>query len=332
MLMKKLMLLFFAIIFVTTSASAASSIKFKVGDLYYIGNNDNGTATVTYEGWYYDDFSGYYFYTYYSNLPHDIVIPETVTYNDVTYTVTGIGDNAFWMNSNSIDAGTLYIESVNIPTSVTWIGNNAFTYTQSNVSIRISSIESWLNIDIQDDLTFCEGYRLFLNGSEIESLLIPNSITEVKNYAFKDCKSLTTVEIHNSVTSIGKRAFAGCTSLTSIYSKIKEPQNVTYGYNIFYDVNKNTCVLYVPKGTKDLYLATSPWSEFVNIEEVEYNDDEYSCDVDGDGTVTAGDLTVLYNFLLNNDSSALVNGDIDGDGAITAADITIIYNYLLGNQ
>ncbi len=54
-------------------------------------------------------------------------------------------------------------------------------------------------------------------------------------------------------------------------------------------------------------------------------------DVDGDGVVTAGDITALYNFLLNNDSTAIVNGDQDGDGAITAGDITLIYNILLGN-
>lgn len=54
-------------------------------------------------------------------------------------------------------------------------------------------------------------------------------------------------------------------------------------------------------------------------------------DVDGDGVVTAGDITALYNFLLNSDVSALVNGDQDGDNAITAGDITFIYNFLLGN-
>lgn len=54
-------------------------------------------------------------------------------------------------------------------------------------------------------------------------------------------------------------------------------------------------------------------------------------DVDGDGTVTAGDITALYNFLLNGDDSAIVNGDQDGDGTITAGDVTMIYNILLGN-
>ena len=54
-------------------------------------------------------------------------------------------------------------------------------------------------------------------------------------------------------------------------------------------------------------------------------------DVNGDGTVTAADITALYDFMLNNDSSHIVNGDQNGDGTITAADVTAVYNILLGN-
>lgn len=55
-------------------------------------------------------------------------------------------------------------------------------------------------------------------------------------------------------------------------------------------------------------------------------------DVDGDGTVTAGDVTILYNILLDNNFTGAVNADQDGDGEITAGDITIVYNILLGNK
>ncbi len=54
-------------------------------------------------------------------------------------------------------------------------------------------------------------------------------------------------------------------------------------------------------------------------------------DVDGDGTVTAADITALYSYLLDGDDSAIVDGDVDGDGTITAGDITYIYNILLGH-
>ena len=55
-------------------------------------------------------------------------------------------------------------------------------------------------------------------------------------------------------------------------------------------------------------------------------------DVNGDGNVTAADVTALYNWLLNNDNSAIVNGDQNGDGNITSGDVTFIYNILLGSE
>ena len=55
-------------------------------------------------------------------------------------------------------------------------------------------------------------------------------------------------------------------------------------------------------------------------------------DVNGDGSCTSADVTVLYNYLLNEDASAIVNGDQDGDGSITSGDITAVYNILLNNK
>lgn len=55
-------------------------------------------------------------------------------------------------------------------------------------------------------------------------------------------------------------------------------------------------------------------------------------DVDGDGTVTSADVTILYNYLLNGDQTYFATSDVDGDGTVTAADVTLIYNILLGNE
>lgn len=52
-------------------------------------------------------------------------------------------------------------------------------------------------------------------------------------------------------------------------------------------------------------------------------------DVNGDGHVNSGDVTSLYNWLLNEDDSSLVNGDQDGDGHISSVDVTFIYNLIL---
>ena len=54
------------------------------------------------------------------------------------------------------------------------------------------------------------------NSSLTGTLTIGNSVTEIGNFAFDFCTSLTDVTIGNSVTSIGSNAFRGCTSLTAV--------------------------------------------------------------------------------------------------------------------
>ena len=53
--------------------------------------------------------------------------------------------------------------------------------------------------------------------------------------------------------------------------------------------------------------------------------------MNGDGIVTATDVTALYNYMLTGDTTAIVNGDQNNDGAITASDVTVVYNVILGN-
>ena len=53
-------------------------------------------------------------------------------------------------------------------------------------------------------------------------------------------------------------------------------------------------------------------------------------DVNGDGLVSSVDVTVLYNWLLNNDDSNMKHGDQNGDGIVSSVDVTIVYNILLG--
>lgn len=54
-------------------------------------------------------------------------------------------------------------------------------------------------------------------------------------------------------------------------------------------------------------------------------------DVNGDGSVTSSDVTVLYDYLLTGNTEYLKNGDVNGDGQITSSDVTAVYDILLGN-
>ena len=55
-------------------------------------------------------------------------------------------------------------------------------------------------------------------------------------------------------------------------------------------------------------------------------------DVNGDGVCNAADVTALYNWILNNDDTALKNGDQNGDNVINAGDVTCVYNIILGTS
>ena len=54
-------------------------------------------------------------------------------------------------------------------------------------------------------------------------------------------------------------------------------------------------------------------------------------DVNCDGEVTSGDITALYNYLLNGDETYIATSDVNGDGVITSVDVTLIYNILMGD-
>jgi len=124
-----------------------------------------------------------------------VVIPKTVTYKDVKYSVTSIG-NAFAYCSG--------LTSVTIPNSVTSIGNLAFGGCSSLTSVTIPN--SVTNI----------GGCAFNDCTSLTSITIPNSVTSIGWGAFGGCSGLTSVIIPNSVTSIEEGAFSGCSSLTSV--------------------------------------------------------------------------------------------------------------------
>ena len=137
----------------------------------------------------------------------NVVIPSSVVYNNVTYSVTSIRKCAF--------EGCSALTSITIPNSVTSIGSDAFYDCTSLTAVYITDLEAWCKIDFQST-PLSYAHHLYLNGKEIKELVIPNSVTSIRGYAFRGCSGLTSVTIHNSVTSIGDYAFSGCSGLTSV--------------------------------------------------------------------------------------------------------------------
>ena len=60
------------------------------------------------------------------------------------------------------------------------------------------------------------GWSKFIGCRSLTSLVIPDSVTNIGDYAFSGCRSLTDIVIPDSVTNIGDYAFWNCRSLTNI--------------------------------------------------------------------------------------------------------------------
>jgi len=106
------------------------------------------------------------------------------------------------------------LTSITIPNSVTSIGEGAFAKCDGLTSIVIAKGNS--KYDSRDN---CNAIIETETNSLIagcKNTTIPNSVTEIGDYAFMWCDGLTSITIPNSVTEIGKWAFNGCTGLTSI--------------------------------------------------------------------------------------------------------------------
>ena len=124
--------------------------------------------------------------------------------------VTKIGNYLFY--------GCSSLTGVTIPASLTSVGSYAFENCTSLSRVDISNLSAWCKIDFSTSASnpVYYGKRLYLNGSEIQRLTIPNDITMLDSYAFYSCNSLTEVVIPSNVTYINNSAFSQCQNLASV--------------------------------------------------------------------------------------------------------------------
>ena len=106
----------------------------------------------------------------------------------------------------------------------------------------------------------------------LTSVVIGNSVTTIGYQAFYYCDSLTSVVIGNSVTSIGEWAFAGCSSLTSV---VIGDSVTSIGSDAFYNCSKLEKVYY--KGTAEDWanITIGGWnSSLTNATRYYYSESE----------------------------------------------------------
>ena len=206
-----------------------------------------------------------------------ITIPSTVAFQgNPTTSVTwlpktcsiGTGDNApFYSTSSKITSfvfgdsvqtipGYLCykmnkLENIALPEKLVTIGQYAFNgcslLKDVTIPASVSSIGTYA-------FAFC---------TSIKNFVFPQGIKTVATSILEGATGLTEVIIPATVTTINQDAFYNCSGLKAIYNYAFTPQSIpTRALN---NVDKSTCVLYVPMDYIDLYKAADVWKEFYNI-------------------------------------------------------------------
>ena len=230
---------------------SASAYDVELDGIYYNLIKETKTAEVTCR--YGNDYSG------------EIIIPESITFKDTEFSVSGIGEYAFNYCSN--------LTSVTIPNSVTSIGSCAFSDCSNLISVTIpnsvTSIGSYaflacsnlISVIIPNSVTSI-GDCVFHRCTSLTSITIPNSVTSIESGTFNLCTSLTSITIPSSVTIIGDDAFLSCTSLTSITI----PNSVTrIGFSAFEDCTSLTSIT-IPNSV--LFIGINAFSGCNGLENV----------------------------------------------------------------
>ena len=187
-----------------------------------------------------------------SGYEGDIVIPSTVTYNGVEYSVTAVEEESF--------SYSIKLTSVSIPATVTDLGSEPFASCGKLTAITVApdnqiyrSIDGVLYDKNVTTIIACPGARAgefavpetvrtvassaFYGCSKLTSVTLPASVSEIGERAFKSCTYLESVNIPNGITEIKDHLFYGCASLMSV----NIPNGVVrIGENAFYYCKKLT--------------------------------------------------------------------------------------------
>jgi len=265
--------------------------------------------------------------------PNCIVGNPNLTTLTLNEGVTNVMDGALMNNKR--------LKTVNLPASLNVLPANVFlqdslkTITVSSGNTKFASIDGVLfNYDKTKLLRWPAsntqfGGQLPITVTELgdyacykfkrDNVILSNDVTSIGDNCFNGAL-IKAITLGSGLQSLGANALSGCSNLASIVCTAVDPP-ATNGS--FTGLNQSAITLSVPTLAVPAYKAANEWKEFiVNV----YGD------VDGDGHVSSVDVTAIYNYMLNGDSSALVNGaDLDGDGHISSVDITVLYNIMLGN-
>ena len=224
----------------------------------------------------------------------DIVIPETVTYDNITYKITSLERGCFegcWLLTSinltssitSLESGCFEgcwsLTSINLPSSITSLGDGCFRdcsrLTSINLPSSITSLGSYCfrgcsrltSINLPSSIISLDR-SCFRGCCSLTSINLPSGITSLGESCFSECSSLASIELPSALTSLGENCFEKCSHLTSMLCLAVEPPNcILKEYTDTHNTSlvNNTMSLYVPKESKEKYKQSNAWNSAKGI-------------------------------------------------------------------
>ena len=169
------------------------------------------------------------------------------------------------------------LNSVTIPSSVTETGNYPFDYCGAGLTSIVVDVANPAYSSSADGVVFnkeqteivivpsgktgvfdipnktaCIGWGAFKSCEGLNSVMIPDSVTQIKGSAFEGCKNLASMTIPSSVTNIGYNTFRYCNGLISIFVDAENPAYSSSSDGVLFDKEK-TALLSYPCGRSGAY-------------------------------------------------------------------------------
>lgn len=179
----------------------------------------------------------------------ELTIPETVTHNEVIYTVTGIAPWAF--------KDCYEIIKVICPETVKSIGDGAFEGARSLTYVYVPWGVTYMGTGVFSGCTSLGGINF--GGTMNDCVIEEGTIT----YYGPKVYDITSVTLPSTLKYIGEGAFNLCFHLMTVISEIEDLFEIND--NTFSDVTYQFAVLVVPDGMVEVYRSTPGWKNFKNI-------------------------------------------------------------------
>lgn len=139
-----------------------------------------------------------------------------------------------------------------VPNNVKGINTHAFAYSRLK------------KVNLPEGLSFIDAWSFW--NSDIESIIVPNSVKSIAFVAFGACQNLKTVQLPATLEKLDYESFSGCTNLRTVYSLATTPPAATYDT---FEKCPEDRILYVPKASLEDYKNADYWKDFAQILPIE---------------------------------------------------------------